>query len=149
MSGRFALEGNVSLHVCHCSAQQHFTSTAQRDGPLCDHPTFWCHLQQRNNLHHHGWQRHNNVDPDSDSKCDSCCASFEHAMMVRTSFTKRAVQQNTTFEFSRNCESRERPPHSVAHVATTLNCKKEPPTAGEVLNFNDRHLHTCAVKLTS
>ena len=123
-----------------------------------------------NNLHHHGWQLHDYVDPDTESKCDSRCASFEHlilcvgvitqaegrrnsqnctmswceipAMMVWTSFVICAVQQNKSLDFSRECDSHTWQPRSIVK-------KKAPAPAAKVQKFKDRHLHKCAVKVTS
>ena len=128
----------------------HSDRTKHRSLRVISHP--FCGLQQENNLLHHGWRSHVYVDPDTETKCDSCCASSEHlilcaevitqvegrrnsqrytvlrcevpAVMVRTSTVKRAVQQNKSFDFSKNWGARKGRPPSVVHVATTLHCKE-------------------------
>ena len=48
--------------------------------PPCDQPSFFS-LKQENNLRHHGWRSHDYVDPDTETKCDSCFAWSDHLIL--------------------------------------------------------------------
>ena len=112
-----------------------------------DQPLFWCHLHKKNNLHHHGGQCHDYVDPDTKSKCDSFRPSFGHPILCIEVLTQAEGSGNSqklhhvvmrsscddglnivrhtrcaTKQIARLVEGVRH-----AHVATTLNCKIKHP----------------------
>ena len=65
--------------------------------PQCHQPPFWCQLQQKKktSLHHHGSRSHDDVDTDTESKCDSRCASLENQVLCVAVITKAEGHKNS------------------------------------------------------
>ena len=64
------MEGNVSpMHVRPSPALRRSPLRPhEAPFPPCDQPPFWCYLQQKNNLQHHGRRSYDTVDPDTEIK---------------------------------------------------------------------------------
>ena len=77
-------------------ARPHSTPTAQRDEPSERSATDLCANSNRkkNSLHHHGSRSHDDVDTDTESKCDTRCASLENQVLCLAVIPKAEGHKN-------------------------------------------------------
>ena len=77
-------------------ARPHSTPTAQRDEESVPSATVLVPTPtEKNSLHHRGSRSHDDVDTDTESKCDSRCASLENQVLCVAVITKAEGHKNS------------------------------------------------------
>ena len=64
-----------------CTTTLHSDRTTRRALRAISHRSFVPTPTEKNSLHHHGSRSHDDVDTDTESKCDTGCASLENHVL--------------------------------------------------------------------
>ena len=88
------------IYLCpSCTTTLHTDRTTRRALRAISHRS-GANSNRKNSLHHHGSRSHDDVDTDTESKCDSRCASLENQVICVAGITKaegHKDSQNYTF----------------------------------------------------
>ena len=83
------------IYLCpSCTTTLHSDRTTRRALRAISHRSL-CQLEQKkNSLHHHGSRSHDDVDTDTESKCDTRCASLENHLLCLAVIPKAEGQKS-------------------------------------------------------